>query len=45
MFGVHCLGGVVGALQKGVSPSPRVGGTGVYDDVANKAGGYMWPIG
>ncbi|WP_233471163.1 ammonium transporter [Paraburkholderia caribensis] len=40
VFGVHCLGGIVGALLTGVFASPRLGGTGVYDYVANKVGDY-----
>ncbi|WP_204117522.1 ammonium transporter [Paraburkholderia sp. C35] len=40
VFGVHCLGGSVGALLTGVFASPRLGGTGVYDYVANKVGDY-----
>ena len=40
VFGVHCLGGVLGALLTGVFCSPRLGGTGVYDYVANAVGPY-----
>jgi len=40
VFGVHCLGGVLGALLTGVFCSPRLGGTGVYDYVANAVGDY-----
>nr|WP_201703985.1 ammonium transporter [Paraburkholderia kirstenboschensis] len=40
VFGVHCLGGIIGALLTGVFASPRLGGTGVYDYVANKVGDY-----
>ncbi len=41
VFGVHGVGGVVGALLTGVFASPALGGTGIYDYVANKAGeGY-----
>lgn len=40
VFGVHCLGGIVGALLTGMFASPRLGGTGVYDYVANKVGDY-----
>jgi Amt family ammonium transporter len=48
VFGVHGLGGIVGALLTGVFASPSLGGTGIYDYVANKAGadysigGQVW---
>ena len=35
VFGVHCIGGIVGALLTGVFNSPALGGTDVYDYVAN----------
>jgi ammonium transporter, Amt family len=38
VFGVHGVGGIVGALLTGVFASPSLGGTGVYDYVANKVG-------
>jgi Amt family ammonium transporter len=31
VFGVHCVGGIVGALLTGVFNSPALGGTDVYD--------------
>jgi ammonium transporter, Amt family len=34
VFGVHCVGGIVGAILTGVFCSPDLGGTGVYDYVA-----------
>jgi ammonium transporter, Amt family len=40
VFGVHCIGGIVGAMGVGVFGSPALGGTGVYDYVANKVGDY-----
>ncbi len=36
VFGVHCTGGILGAMLTGVFCSPSLGGTGVYDYVANK---------
>jgi Amt family ammonium transporter len=36
VFGVHGVGGVLGALLTGVFAAPSLGGTGVYDYVANK---------
>ena len=35
VFGVHGVGGIVGALLTGVFASPSLGGTGVFDYVAN----------
>jgi Amt family ammonium transporter len=35
VFGVHCVGGIVGAILTGVFNSPALGGTDVYDYVAN----------
>jgi Amt family ammonium transporter len=40
VFGVHCVGGIVGALLTGVFVNPELGGTGVYDYVANAVGSY-----
>jgi Amt family ammonium transporter len=36
VFGVHGLGGIVGAILTGVFAAPSLGGTGIYDYVANK---------
>jgi Amt family ammonium transporter len=38
VFGVHGVGGILGALLTGVFAAPVLGGQGVYDYVANKAG-------
>ncbi len=41
VFGVHGVGGIIGALLTGVFAAPSLGGTGIYDYVANKVGeGY-----
>ena len=40
VFGVHCIGGITGALLTGVFCSPALGGTGVYDYVANAYGAF-----
>ena len=40
VFGVHGVGGILGALLTGVFVSPALGGTGVYDYVANKVGDF-----
>jgi len=37
VFGVHGVGGIVGALLTGVFASPSLGGAGIFDYVANKA--------
>ena len=40
VFGVHCVGGITGALLTAVFCAPALGGTGVYDYVANAVGDY-----
>jgi Amt family ammonium transporter len=35
VFGVHAVGGILGALMTGVLCAPSLGGTGVYDYVTN----------
>ncbi|HYE35307.1 ammonium transporter [Methylocaldum sp.] len=40
VFGVHGIGGIIGALGTGIFASPALGGTGVYDYVANAVGEY-----
>jgi len=40
VFGVHGVGGMLGSILTGVFASPSLGGTGVYDYVANKVGDY-----
>jgi Amt family ammonium transporter len=48
VFGVHGVGGILGALLTGVFAAPSLGGTGIYDYVANKVspdysiGGQVW---
>jgi Amt family ammonium transporter len=48
VFGVHGVGGILGALLTGVFASPSLGGVGIYDYVANAAspeysiGGQLW---
>jgi Amt family ammonium transporter len=53
-FGVHCIGGIIGSLGTGTFVNPKLGGTGVYDYVANKVGDFdataqiisqLWDIG
>ena len=40
VFGVHGVGGILGALLTGIFAAPALGGTGVYDYVANQVGAY-----
>lgn len=37
VFGAHGVCGILGALPTGVFASPALGGSGIYDYVANKA--------
>jgi Amt family ammonium transporter len=37
VFGVHGVGGILGALLTGVFASPSLGGAGIFDYVANAA--------
>ncbi len=36
VFGIHGVGGILGALMTAVFAAPSLGGTGIYDYVANK---------
>lgn len=40
VFGVHCIGGITGALATGILVSPALGGVGIAD-YANIAGNYV----
>jgi len=40
VFGVHCIGGILGAILTGVFADPALGGAGVYDYVADKVGDF-----
>ena len=40
VFGVHCIGGIIGAIGTGIFVNPKFGGTGVFDYVANKVGDF-----
>ncbi|MDD4915687.1 MAG: ammonium transporter [Methylococcales bacterium] len=39
-FGVHCVGGIFGALGTAIVANPALGGTGVWDYVANAVAPY-----
>jgi ammonium transporter, Amt family len=41
VFGVHCIGGIIGALGTGVLVNPELGGTGVFDYAANAGQGAV----
>jgi ammonium transporter, Amt family len=54
VFGVHGVGGILGALLTAVFANPDLGGVGVYDYVANKVADYstmtqmisqLWAVG
>jgi len=36
VFGIHCVGGIVGAIGTGILVSPALGGTGIMDYVTGK---------
>jgi Amt family ammonium transporter len=40
VFGVHCIGGIVGALLTGVLVNPALGGTGIFDYAAGKVADF-----
>ena len=40
-FGVHAIGGIIGAIGTGILVSPALGGTGVFDYSAMKVGDFV----
>jgi len=40
VFGVHCVGGIIGALLTGILVNPALGGTGIVDYAAGKIADY-----
>jgi len=40
VFGVHCIGGIIGAIGTGILVNPALGGTGIMDYVAGKIADY-----
>ena len=40
VFGIHCIGGIVGAILTGVLVSPSLGGAGIMDYAAGKIADY-----
>jgi Amt family ammonium transporter len=40
VFGVHCVGGIVGAIGTGILAAPSLGGTGIFDYTTGKIADY-----
>jgi len=40
VFGVHCIGGIIGAIGTGILAAPSLGGTGIFDYAAGKVADY-----
>ena len=40
MFGVHCIGGIIGAIGTGVLAAPSLGGASWFDYTINKVADY-----
>ena len=40
VFGVHCVGGIVGAIGTGILVAPALGGTGIMDYTTGKIADY-----
>ena len=40
VFGVHCIGGIIGAIGTGILVNPTLGGTGIMDYAAGKIADY-----
>ena len=40
VFGVHCMGGIVGAIGTGILVAPYLGGTGIFDYTTGKVADY-----
>jgi Amt family ammonium transporter len=42
VFGVHCIGGIIGALLTGILVNPSLGGTGIMDYTTGKVADYAF---
>jgi Amt family ammonium transporter len=42
VFGVHCVGGVIGAILTGILVNPALGGTGIMDYTTGKVAEYVF---
>ncbi|MGE0564734.1 MAG: ammonium transporter [Pseudolabrys sp.] len=40
VFGVHCIGGIVGAILTGILANPALGGAGIFDYTADKVADF-----
>ena len=40
VFGVHCIGGIIGAIGTGILVNPLLGGTGIMDYTTGKIADY-----
>jgi Amt family ammonium transporter len=40
VFGIHCIGGIVGAIGTGILVNPALGGTGIFDYTIGKVADY-----
>ena len=40
VFGVHCIGGIIGAIGTGILVNPALGGAGIMDYAAGKIADY-----
>jgi ammonium transporter, Amt family len=40
VFGVHCVGGIIGAIGTGILAAPFLGGTGVFDYTTGQVADY-----
>jgi ammonium transporter, Amt family len=44
VFGIHCVGGIVGAILTGVLVNPALGGAGIMDYAAGKIADYDFAV-
>jgi ammonium transporter, Amt family len=44
VFGVHCIGGILGAIATGLLVSPKLGGTGILDYTLKPGDGVVAPF-
>jgi Amt family ammonium transporter len=42
VFGIHCIGGIIGATLTGILVNPALGGAGVFDYTIGKIGEYAF---
>ncbi len=44
VFGIHCMGGIVGAIGTGILVNPALGGTGIMDYTTSKIADYDFAV-